>query len=252
MAQFDSGVFGFLRGKIGTIVSRLRYGKVYVSAKPLKYNTKSDKVKTTRKVFSRRQRLNHELRKHEYIRSFWKAVESEGLNENTKLMIRNKPFISYDRLLPGCGFTPLGNDKVLVRNISIGEKDSTFEFKLERDNPKLLEPPYDVFCIFIVDRMFQNTVDGLMREKTIIGDINFVTIEKEPEDSFIPVKITQQYQMVQHKYYAEKAYFMVAAIKFNELKNKYEWSDTYFEELFDFIPEDKRIKWLENKYKFED
>ena len=37
---------------------------------------------------------------------------------------------------------------------------------------------------------------------------------------------------------------MVAAIKFNDLKNKYEWSDTFFEELFDFMPdEDKKKKW---------
>ena len=37
---------------------------------------------------------------------------------------------------------------------------------------------------------------------------------------------------------------MVAAIKFNELKNKYEWSDTYFEEISDFMPdEDKKKKW---------
>ncbi len=33
---------------------------------------------------------------------------------------------------------------------------------------------------------------------------------------------------------------MIAAIKFNELKNKYEWTDTYFEEIYDYIAEDKK------------
>ncbi len=48
----------------------------------------------------------------------------------------------------------------------------------------------------------------------------------------------------QQKYIAEKAYLMVAAIKFNKLMNKHEWSDTFFEELFDFMPDDsKKKKW---------
>ena len=252
MAQFDSGVFGFLRGKIGTIVSRLRYGKVYVSAKPLRYKTKSDKVKLTRKIFSRRQRLNSKLRKDKKIQAFWRAIDADGLNNNTRLMIRNQPFVEYERLLPGCGFTPISDDKIIVRNISIGESESSFEFKLERANPKVLEPPYDVFCISIVDRIYINSTDGLMREKTISSDTKFITIEKEQIESFIPVRISQNNEISKYKYYAEKFYFMVAAIKFNELKNKYEWSDTYFEELFNIIPEDKKIKWDEKKYKFED
>jgi hypothetical protein len=252
MAQFDSGVFGFLRGKIGTIVSRLRYGKVYVSAKPLKYKTKSDKVKLARKIFSRRQRLNSRLRKDKKIQAFWRTIDADGLNNNTRLMIRNQSFVEYERLLPGCGFTPISDNKVLVRNISISERESSFEFKLERANPKALEPPYDVFCVSIVDRIYINSTDGLIREKIISSDTKFVTIEEEPANEFIPVTINQNNEVRDYKYLADKFYVMVAAIKFNELKNKYEWSDTYFEELFNIIPEDKRIKWDEKKYKFED
>ena len=253
MARFDSGVFGFLRGKVGNIVARLRYGEVYVAEKPLKYNTKSEKVKFTRKVFSRRQRLNSQLRKEPEIVSFWKVVESEGLNDNTKLMIRNKPFVSYERLLPGCGFTPASEDKIIVKNIVADELDIKFEFKLERANPNILEPPYDVFCIFILDRLFEYTPHGRIRHKTIAAAITFQTIENEIPGTFIPVVVRPNHIILQEKYLAEKTYVMIAAIKYNELKNKYEWSDTYFEELFDFMPDENKIpKWDSTVLKFED
>lgn len=253
MAEFDSGVFGFLRGKIGTVVSRLRYGKVYVSAKPLKYKTKSDKVKLARKIFSRRQRFNSRLRKDQKIQTFWRAIDADGLNNNTRLMIRNQPFVEYERLLPGCGFTPVCEDKTIVRNISMDELDISFEFKLERANPKHLEPPYELFCVFVLDRLFKYTHEGRIREKTITADVSYQTIESESPDTFIPVKFRPNHIIRQEKYLAEKAYIMVAAIKFNELKNKYEWSDTYFEELFEFMPdESKKKKWNGVTLKMED
>lgn len=253
MAQFDSGVFGFLRGKIGTIVSRLRYGKVYISAKPLKYKTKSDKVKLARKIFSRRQRLNSWLRKDKKIQAFWRTIDADGLNNNTRLMIRNQPFVEYERLLPGCGFTPLCDDKMLMRNVTMDEMDISLEFKLERANPKHLEPPYELFCIFILDRLFAYSHEGRVREKTITASTTFQTIENESPDDFMTVKFRPDHIIRQEKYLAEKAYIMVAAIKFNELKNKYEWSDTYFEEIFDYMPdEDKKMKWNGITLKLED
>jgi len=241
MARYDSGVLGFLRGKIDNIVGRLRYGEVYVAKRPLKYNTKSDKVKFTRKVFSRRQRLNSQLRKDPKIVSFWKSVNAEGLNDNTKLMIRNKPFVSYERLLPGCGFTPVNDDKIFVNNIVVEELDIKFVYKIERANPKILEPPYDVFCILILDRLFEYTPHGRIRHKTIAAASAFQTIENETQGTFMPVTVRPNHIIRQEKYLAEKAYVMVASIKFNELKNKYEYSDTYFEELFDFMPDKAQI-----------
>ena len=45
---------------------------------------------------------------------------------------------------------------------------------------------------------------------------------------------------------------MVAAVKYNDLKNKYEWTDTFFEELVDFIPEDKKKVYTKNIIKYDD
>lgn len=252
MAQFDSGVFGFLRGKVGTLISRLRYGKVYVAAKPLKHNIQSEKLKLAQKVFSRRQRLNTQLRKDKKIQAFWKAVDTEGLNDNTKLMKRNQPFVAYECILPGCGFTPLSDDKIIVKNVHFEKYEIVFDFKLERANPKKLEPPYDVYCILLLDRYFKNSGSGLIRHKMIFGETGFCTFESETGDSFQEFRYKHEGTVNRIRMYAEKAYVMVAAIKFNELKNKYEWSDTYFEELFDYVPEEEKTKWDTRKYIFHD
>jgi hypothetical protein len=244
MARFDSGVLGYMKGKIGTIVARIRYGEVYIAPKARKYKIKSENLKLAQKVFGRRQRLNTQLRKDKKIQAFWKAIDSSGKNDNTKLMKRNHSFVAYERLLPGCGFTPVCDDKIVVKNVVVEELDIKFKYKLERDNPKILEPPYDVFCIFILDRLFQYTNDGRIRHNVIVADTTFQAIENEPSGTFIPVAVCPDHIIRQQKYLAEKAYIMVAAIKFNELKNKYEWSDTYFEEISDFMPdEDKKKKW---------
>jgi hypothetical protein len=159
-------------------------------------------------------------------------------------MKRNHSFVEYERLLPGCGFTPVSDDKIIVKNIVVEELDVKFEFKLELNNPKILEPPYEVFCIFILDRLFQYTGSGRIRHNVFEADTTYQTIEIEPSGTFIPVTVRPGDTIRKHKYVAEKAYIMVAAIKFNELKNKYEWSDTHFEELSDFMPdEDKKKKW---------
>jgi hypothetical protein len=71
MAQFENGVLGYMKGKIGTIVARVRYGEVYVSKKARKYNIKSENLKLAQKVFGRRQRLNAQLRKDKKIQAFW-------------------------------------------------------------------------------------------------------------------------------------------------------------------------------------
>lgn len=252
MARFDSGIFGFLRGKIGTVVARMRYGKVYMAVKPSSYNMKSEAARLNRKLFSRRQRFNHEIRKHPKIKAFWKVVESDGLNDNTKLMIRNKDFVTYEKLIPGFGITPVSDSKILLKNINAGEVFLTFDFKLDRSNPNVLNPPYDIFSVLISDRNFNNTVDGLIRNKRIYADTNFITIEKETDDVFQHVSFMQDTTIRQIKYVSERLYLLVAVVKFNDMKNKYEWTDTYFEELFDFIPDDKKKKWDTKIYKFFD
>jgi hypothetical protein len=244
MARFDSGVLGYMKGRIGTIVARIRYGEVYIAPKARKYKIKSEKLKFAQNVFGRRQRLNTQLRKDIKIQAFWKAIDSSGKNDNTKLMKRNQPFVDYERLLPGCGFTPLSDDKIIVKNVVVEELDIKFEYKLERTNLKILEPPYDVFCVFILDRLFQYSNDGRIRQNVFSAETKFQTIETEPSGTFIPVTVRPETVIRQQKYVAEKAYIMVAAIKLNELKNKYEWSDTYLEELIDYMPdENQKKKW---------
>jgi len=252
MAYFDKSSFGKLRGKFGNFISRLRYGKPYISPVPSRYNTKSEKVKTMRKVFSRRQRLNHELRRCPKLREFWKTLDVEGLNDNTKLMIRNKDFVAYERLLSGIGITPVSFDKSSVKNIVIEDSYITFDFKLERAIPKHLEPPYDVFCVFILDRYFDEVDDGFIRRKSFYSGTDFQTIEQDSGDVYTSLRFRQYYRAEQVKYLAEKAYLMVAAVKYNDLKNKYEWTDTFFEELVDFIPEDKKKDYTKNIIKYDD
>ena len=252
MARFDSGVFGYMKGKIGTIVARIRYGEVYIAPKALKYNIKSEKLKLAQKVFGSRQRLNTQLRKDNKIQDFWKAIDSSGKNDNMKLMKRNQPFVAYEGILPGCGFTPLSDNKIIVKNLHFDGFDVVFDFKLERADAKKLEPPYEVFSILLLDRSFQNTQYGLIRQRTLYGETVSLTFENELQDSFRTFRHLYFDSVHNRMYCAEKAYILIAAIKFNELKNKYEWTDTYFEELLDYVPDDKKIKWDTRIYKFSD
>ncbi len=242
MARFDGGIFGFIKGKIGAIVARIRYDEVYIATKALKYNIKSEKLKLAQKIFGRRQRLNSQLRKDKKIQDFWKSVSAEGKNDNMKLMIRNKPFVSYESILPGCGFTPPCDDKIIVKDFHFDGFDVVFDFKIERVNTRKLEPPYEVFSILMLDRELEETLDGIIRRKALDGETVSITFENETQDSFQTFRHLYIQQVHNRMYCAEKAYILIAAIKFNELKNKYEWTDTYFQELHDYIPEDKQIK----------
>ena len=71
------------------------------------------------------------------------------------------------------------------------EMDISFEYKLERANPKHLEPPYELFCIFILDRLFAYSHEGRVREKTITADTTFQTIENETNDGLTPLNFVR-------------------------------------------------------------
>jgi hypothetical protein len=235
MARFDSGVFGFLRGKIGTLVARKRYGETYVSRKPGKIKANQTKAaKDNRVRFKRIQRLSHEIRVYPELRAFWKAVDADGLNDNTKVIKRNSMLIRHDVLLPGCGITPKSDNILEVKNVEIHNYRVSFDFKLNRANPKALEPPYDVYMFLLFEKIKDDIVP---KEFTSVLTIH--KIEEEPSDDFI--HIISRYKDVprQHAELAVKRHAMVAVIKFNELKNKYEYSDTNFSEINYFVSQTK-------------
>jgi len=242
MARFDGGVLGFLKGRIGTIVARMRYGEVYISPKALKYKIKSEKLKFAQKVFGRRASFNKQLRLNKKIQAFWKSVDAPGKNDNMKLMIRNQPFVAYDGIVPGCGFTPQSDNKIIVKDFHFDGNYGVFDFKIERADNRKLEPPYEVFSILMLDRELEDTKYGIIRHKSLQGDTVSMTFENEPQDSFQTFRSLHIGAVHNRMHTAEKAYILIAAIKFNELKNKYEWTDTYFQELQNYIPEDKQIK----------
>lgn len=233
MARFDSGVFGFLRGKIGTLVARKRYGETYVSRKPGKINANQTKpAKDNRERFKRMQRLSHEIRKYPELRAFWKAVDAEGLNENTKVIKRNSKLVTHESLLPGCGITPKSDNVLEVKNMEIHNYRVSFDFKLNRANPKALEPPYDVFLFLLFEKIVHPSFQKEFSSALIIHKI-----EHEPSDDFIHVISRYKDVPRQHAVLAVKRHAMVAAIKFNELKNKYEYSDTNFSDITYFVSE---------------
>lgn len=236
MARFDSGVFGFLRGKIGTLVARKRYGETYVSRKPGKINANQTKpAKDNRERFKRMQRLSHEIRKYPELRAFWKAVDAEGLNENTKVIKRNSKLVTHESLLPGCGITPKSDNVLEVKNMEVHNYRVSFDFKLNRANPKALEPPYDVFLFLLFEKIVHPSFPKEFSSALIIHKI-----EHEPSDDFIHVISRYKDVPRQHAELAVKRHAMVAAIKFNELKNKYEYSDTNFSEINYFVSQRKQ------------
>ncbi len=253
MARFDSGIFGLMRGKIGTIVARLRYGKVYISSKPGKHKAKqTEAAKRNRAIFSRRQRFNSKLRKDKRIKKFWETVNSEGLNGNTKLMIRNTPYVAYERLLPGFGFTPKSGEKIAVRNLGFEGNRVHFDFKIERTKRKKLEPPYDLYCVVLSDRWFVYGFDTIIRNKGVNSLVSVKSIESAQPENFQNVSFVYDRGYLSSAYLSERCYVMIAAIKYTELKNKYEWTETYFEEISDLIPNDRKQEINGRALKFED
>lgn len=253
MARFDSGIFGLMRGKIGNIVARLRYGKVYVARKPDRYKAnQTEAAKRNRAVFSRRQRFNSTLRKNKSIKKFWEEVDSEGLNGNTKLMIRNTPYVAYEKLLPGAGFTPKSEEKIFVRNLGFDGQQVQFDFKIKRTNQKKLEPPYNLFCILVTDRWFEYGVDRIIRNKGIECLVRVREIESEQYETFQTVSFIYDKGYLTSVFLSERCYVMIAAVKLNELKNKYEWTETYFEEVSDLVTNDMKQDVNGRVLKYED
>ncbi|MFA7361640.1 MAG: hypothetical protein WC139_11455 [Candidatus Kapaibacterium sp.] len=253
MARFDSGIFGLMRGKIGNIVARLRYGKVYIARKPGRYKAnQTEEAKRNRAVFSRRQRINSRLRKDKGIKKFWEDVDAEGLNGNTKLMIRNTPYVTYERLLPGFGFTPKSEEKVDVKNIRFEGHRIHFDFKIERTKRKKLEPPYDLYCVLVSDRWFEYQTLAIVRRKDVVSATKIQRIENEEPDDFQTVSFIYANDFFKSVEFSERCYVMIAAIKFNELKNKYEWADTYFEEVSELVPNDLKQEVNGRNWRFDD
>lgn len=253
MARFDSGIFGLMRGKIGNIIARFRYGKVYIAQKPDRYKASMTEASVrNRAVFSRRQRFNSRLRKNEGIRKFWEAIDAEGLNDNTKLMIRNTPYVVYERLLPGFGFTPKSEEKVVVRNIRFEGHTVYFEFRLERTSKRKLSPPYDLYCVLVSDRWFEYQISTILRKKDVVSATRFQRIENEEPYDYQSVSFTFENDFFKSVELSVRCYVMFAAIKFNELKNKYEWTDTYFEEVSDIVPNDMKEEVNGRNLRFED
>lgn len=253
MARFDSGIFGLMRGKIGNIIARLRYGQVYIARKPDRYKAnQTEAAIRNRAIFSRRQRFNSKLRKDKRIRKFWEEVEAEGLNDNTKLMIRNTPYVAYERLLPGFGFTPKSEEKIVVNNLSFEGQSIHFDFKIERSKRNKIEPPYDLYCIILTDRWFEYGADIIMRNKGVESLVSVKRIESEQAETFQTTSFIYDKGYLTVAFLSEKCYVMIAAIKFNELKNKYEWTDTYFEEVSDIVPNNMKQEVNGRTLRFED
>jgi hypothetical protein len=244
MARFDSGVFGFLRGKIGTLVARKRYGETYVSRKPGKIKANQTKAaKDNRERFKRIQTLSHEIRRHKELRDFWKAVDADGLNDNTKVIKRNSMLIRHDVLLPGCGITPAGDNVLEVKNVEIHNFRVSFDFKLNRANPKALELPYDVYLLLLFEKIQHHSYPKEFYSALIIH-----RIEEEPSEEY--TRIISKYDDIsrQNAEVAVKRHAMIAVIKFNDLKNKYEYSDTNFSEITNFVSE--KITLSGNQWKY--
>ncbi|MFA5012253.1 MAG: hypothetical protein WC644_09925 [Ignavibacteria bacterium] len=254
MARFDSGILGYMRRKVGKIVARIRYNKVYIAQKPEKIKvSQTQKSINNRAVFSRRQRLNSALRKDKRIQEFWRKTEAQGLNDNTKLMIRNKPFVNKDFLLPGCGFTPPSKNKIIVNNIDYSSYNLAFDFKIERSDKKVLEPPYNIWAVVIVDIYYEDCIRYILRNKNIVTKSEYTTVDSEPTDTFINILINYNNNVFREiANIADKLYVMIAAVKYNELKNKYEWSDTFFQDISHFAYKRENFLALSLPCKYQD
>lgn len=241
MARFKSYLPGDITGKFGKLVYKSRYGSSYISRLPEFYNAnKTEAALENRRKFSRRQRLNSGLRKDKRLVELWKASDAEGLNDNAKMMRRNTPFVTSKNFLPGLGFTPHSDNKLVVRKVSFVGKNVNFEFKINRKNKSAFKTPYDICCVIIYDGTHEHGVISTYKFKHIVTQYEYLTITKDSGKDFLKASILMTSPETNYKHFAEKILLMAAAIKQKHGKKKYEWTETFFEDITDIIPENER------------
>jgi len=226
MARLESGAFGKFRGAIGNIVGRIRYGKHHIALRQDKIKISNSKgCVDNRIVFSRNHHLSHTIREHIQLKNFWDIVDADGVNGYTRVQKRNLKFIKVDDIPPECGFTPPG-DIIKITNLKINDLVLEFDIKLNRTNPKYLEPPYDVHSLFVF-----TDADRPPKDNLISSLFKTQTVEKETPDGITHISLSYPDTLISNQEYFHKTYIMIAIIKFNELKEKYEWSGTYTKRL---------------------
>lgn len=245
MARFRSDLPGDVSGKYGKIAVRNRYGKSYISKLPEIYKANQTQAALNNRIkFSRRQTLNSSLRIDKKLVEFWKASDAEGLNDNARLMRRNTPFVEIDRLLPGLGFTPSSGNKMVIKNVSYMGKTVSFDYKILRKNKSALKAPYDICCVMVYDWNNKNNHDLKCKFTRIYTHSEYLPVTKDSGKDFRQVSFMLKDPASGFVEGAERIYFMAAAIKQKQGKKKYEWTETFFEE----IPPD-RIKELKDSLK---
>ena len=227
MARLESGAFGKFRGAIGNIVGRIRYGKHHIALRRDKIKISNSKgCVDNRSEFSRNHHLTHTIRSHKELKDFWDIVDADGVNGYTRVQKRNLRFIKVDDIPPECGFTPPG-DLIEISNLKVTDLVLEFDIRLNRSNPKFLEPPYRVYSLFVF-----TDADKPPKENLIGSLLNTQTVENETPDGINHISLSYSNALISNQEYFHKTYIMIAIIKFNELKEKYEWSATYTNRLY--------------------
>lgn len=226
MARIEAGPLGKFRGAIGSIVGRIRYGKHHIALRQHKIKiSKSKGSVDNRSEFSRNHHLTHIIREHKQLKEFWDKVNADGVNGYTRLQKRNLKLMQVEDIPPECGFTPPG-DLIEITDFKIDDLEVEFGIKLNRSKQKYLKPPYDVYSLLILTDADRPPKDNIMGSL-----LKTQTIAEENPDGINHISLSYPSNLWSYKKYFSKMYIMIAIIKFNELKQKYEYSNTYLKRL---------------------
>jgi hypothetical protein len=228
MARITHSHLGTPSGKLGNVVYKRRNKKTFSQMATEVYNeTKSEKVKKNRNLFSEVTLFSNYVNKSPTIKYIWKTTKmSKGLASNIKIFVYNYPTIksygiSFDcRILPP--FLPLSK-----AGIAMNENELTFSFVISY-NGTLHEAYNDFKAPFIITAVIR--MEDPVSEKAGYKMANMRLEEKLDEGELSKDGLTHfTFETEKKKFKMMKDFNKIivypAIISLDQYKQPYKWAE---------------------------
>jgi hypothetical protein len=147
MAIRKSSVLGPITGKLQNTVTRFRYGKCVVYAKPDSYRiSNSEKAVEGRARFAFTVRLARLINSEPVLSAAWKSAKIQGTNSYQKIIKHNSRLTSHSGLTAENIITPEGSE-IDRSNLILDEEKLIIRSEFE---PSFLIPPFRLFSLAVL------------------------------------------------------------------------------------------------------
>lgn len=215
MAIKRPSVFGDISGKLENTVTRLRYGKYVVYAKPQKFNvSNSEKAVDERNKFGYTVKLARLVNSIPELRFAWKAAKVTGVNPYQKIIKHNAKLVSTDGLTAKNIIMPAGYD-CFGNSVVIDKSEIQVSSILDKN---FLHPTYKLHLFLVCFSKKENTMQYVSTDDVVLkGECNLLGRIFLSEEVMEKILIYER---------------LLALCAFTSNAKKIFWSSTFSAELF--------------------